>query len=216
MVYEYLTLPFVELEVRLGTFNGKKFDSSIDKKYFEKIKDVLETGEWKNIINIETSEHISDTLRLIKNKKTKDTLILKENILTKTEQIKSSPFDIRYSINQEFSLNSMVNTFNSEKIIRNKSSRSFISDTFKYELTIVNEKKNGINILKHEVELEVFVNKETLKWSDKYYFDFLEYKIYDLVNIVEPMDRDKFKTSILNYGPESIGSSGITKVNPSC
>ena len=197
MVYEYLTLPFVELEVRLGTFNGKKFDSSIDKKYFEKIKDVLETGEWKNIINIETSEHISDTLRLIKNKKTKDTLILKENILTKTEQIKSSPFDIRYSINQEFSLNSMVNTFNSEKIIRNKSRRSFISDTFKYDLTIVNENIDGVVKTKYEIEIELFVNDNTLEWSPEYVNDFLECKIYDLINIVEPIKREKFKIKLI-------------------
>ena len=193
MVYNYLTLPFVEIEVRFGTFNGKKFDSSIDKKYFEKIINILETGEWKNIVSIDTTELINDKTRLINDK----SMITKENILTKTQQLKSSPFDIRYSINQEFSLNSMVNSFNSEKIIRNKSRKSFISDTFKYDLTIVNEKKNGINILKHEAELEILVCKETMEWSDQYFFDFIECKIYDIINIVEPIEREKFKVGLL-------------------
>lgn len=33
----YLRIPFVEIEVRLGTFTGNKFDSSVDRKYFEYI-----------------------------------------------------------------------------------------------------------------------------------------------------------------------------------
>ena len=38
--YEFMVLPFVEIEIRLGTL-GKTFDSSIDRKYFEKIKERL-------------------------------------------------------------------------------------------------------------------------------------------------------------------------------
>ena len=41
----------------------------------------------------------------------KELLRSKENILTKTVQIGNSPFDIRFSINQEFKLNSGIKTF---------------------------------------------------------------------------------------------------------
>ena len=73
---------------------------------------------------------------------------------------------------------------------------SYISDNFKYDLTIVNETKNGINNLKHEIEIELLITSETLKWASEYINDFLECKIYDLVNIVEPIDRDTFKIKL--------------------
>ena len=41
MMQEYLLLPFVEIEIRLGTLS-KSFDSSVDKKYFNQIKKDLE------------------------------------------------------------------------------------------------------------------------------------------------------------------------------
>ena len=43
----YLVLPFVEIEIRLGTLKKNKFDSSVDKSYFEKIREKLETNLWK-------------------------------------------------------------------------------------------------------------------------------------------------------------------------
>ena len=37
---EYLLLPFVEIEIRLGTLS-KTFDNNVDKKYFNQIKENL-------------------------------------------------------------------------------------------------------------------------------------------------------------------------------
>ena len=34
-------------------------------------------------------------------------------------------------------------------------------------------------------------------WSPKFINDFLECKIYDLVNIVEPLERNKFKINLI-------------------
>jgi hypothetical protein len=193
MAYEYLLLPFVEIEIRLGTM-GKTFDSCIDKKYFHQIMSNLEQGIWVNIENINTIEHINQNLKLINNSK----VILKENVLTKTFQIKSSPFDIRFSINQEFSLNSQISTFSKEScVIRNKSRKSFISDYFRYDLTIVNEINNGISREKHEIEIELLVTPETLVWTPGYINDFIECKIYDLINIIESMEREKFQINII-------------------
>jgi hypothetical protein len=192
MTYEYLLLPFVEIEVRLGTM-GKTFDSCIDKKYFHQIMVDLEQGKWVNVENKNTIEYINQNLKLINS----DKVILKENVLTKTFQVKSSPFDIRFSINQEFSLNSQVKSFSKDScIIRNKVRRSFISESFRYDLTIVNETNNGISREKHEIELEILVTPETLLWTPGYINDFIECKIYDLINIVEQTEREKFKINI--------------------
>ena len=190
----YLLLPFVEIEVRLGTFTGNKFDSSIDRKYFEYILYELEShGSWKNVVFQESVDYINDNNRLINDK----LLIMKENIITNTIQVKNSPFDIRFSINQEFELNSYKNSFNkNDSVIRNKKRKSFINDNFKYELSEVSETINNITKVKYELEIELLVNKETLTWTSDYINDFLECKIYDLINIVEPMEREKFKIKL--------------------
>jgi hypothetical protein len=64
---------------------------------------------------------------------------------------------------------------------------------YRYDLTNVTEIDNGVTKQKYEIEIELLVNKETLKWSDDYINDFIECKIYDLINIVEPIERDTFK-----------------------
>jgi len=125
-------------------------------------------------------------------------LILKENICTEDFQMNSSPFDIRYSINQEFKLDSQISSFiKTDCLVRTKTRKSFVSDNFCYDLTIVNENKDGVMKTKYEIEIELLVNKETLTWKSCYINDFLECKIYDLINIVEPIPREKFKIKLI-------------------
>ena len=197
MVYEFLLLPFVEIEIRFGTINQKYFDSCIDRKYFEQIKKTLETGSFiiKDVFTVEHINNENGSLKLINDSE----IIMKENVVTKNIQLKNSPFDIRYSINQEFSLNSYIDSFskNASNIIRTKSRRSYIGDTFKYDLTIVNEKQNNINKDKYEIEIELLSNEITMTWENEYINKFLECKIYDLINIVEPLERNKFNINLI-------------------
>ena len=190
---EFLLLPFVEIEIRFGTLS-KSFDSSVDKKYFNQIKEKLMSSNdvFKNIEIKNTTEYINKNL-----KNTDNTLMMKENILNKTFSLNFSPFDIRLSINQEFSLNTYIHSFSKiDSIIRKKDRTSFISDNHRYDLTIVNETINNITKQKYEIEIEILINNETLTWSNDYINDFIECKIYDLVNIVEPMEREKFKIKL--------------------
>lgn len=191
---EYLLIPFVEFEIRFGTNSINKFDSCVDKKYFEKIVSVLETGTFKNVVFTKTTENIKDSLRLVN-----DTdIIMKENVIKKDTTLENSPFDIRLSINQEFKLKSYIKSFNKqESLVRVKERKSFIDDNFRYDLTIVNQKANGINTTKYEMEMELLINQETLTWDNNYINHFLECKIYDLINIVEPLEREKFKIKVL-------------------
>ena len=71
-----------------------------------------------------------------------------------------------------------------------------MTNNFKYDLTSVIQKENGINKSKHELEIEIFVNKETLLWNTDFINIFLECKIYDIINIVEPMSREDFKINL--------------------
>jgi hypothetical protein len=198
--YDFMVLPFVEIELRLGTISRNKFDPNVDKKYFEKIKENLESGDWKTTINKNTIEYVRSSngqnMKLITEGDT-EKLILKENVFNEDTQLNSSPFDIRYSMNQEFKLDSQIGTFSkNECLIRNKSRKSFVSDNFQYDLTVVNENNSGITKTKYEIEIELLVNKETLTWKTCYVNDFLECKVYDLINIVEKLPRDKFKINI--------------------
>ena len=188
---DFLLLPFVELEIRFGTISNN-FDSSVDKKYFSKLLESLNNCEipWKTIESKDTIEYINDNKKLINDK----TLMMKENVLKKNFSVNNSPFDIRLSINQEFSLNSYISSFSkNDSLIRKKKRTSFISDNYRYDLTIVNETKNNINVEKHEIEIELIVNKETLTWTNEYINDFIECKIYDIINIVEKTPRESFK-----------------------
>ena len=202
----FLLLPFVEIEIRLGTFS-KNFDSSVDKKYFNQIKDTLHLSKdvFKSIENKNTIEYINSyensngknkNLKLI-SLNGKNELIMKENVLNKTFSLNFSPFDIRLSINQEFSLKTYISTFiKNNSIIRKKERTSFIDSNHRYDLTIINETINNITKQKNEIEIELLVNKETLTWTKEYINDFIECKVYDIINIVEPMEREKFKINL--------------------
>ena len=202
----FLLLPFVEIEIRLGTFS-KNFDSSVDKKYFNQIKDTLHLSKdvFKSIENKNTIEYINSyensngknkNLKLI-SLNGKNELIMKENVLNKTFSLNFSPFDIRLSINQEFSLKTYISTFiKNNSIIRKKERTSFIDSNHRYDLTIINETINNITKQKNEIEIELLVNKETLMWTKEYINDFIECKVYDIINIVEPMEREKFKINL--------------------
>ena len=211
--YPFLLLPFVEIEVRLGTQSKKQngntfFDTSIDKKYIQEIVSVLETGIWESIEDKKTMEYYSgnsensgnekNKLRLIESPGFGNKIIMKENVITNTIVLKNSPFDIRYSINQEFLLNSYSDKFSKEDCTtRNKTRKSFINTNFRYDMTYVVETVNNVEKEKYEIELELLQNKNTLTWNTKYINDFLECKIYDLVNIVEKIERELFIVNLI-------------------
>jgi hypothetical protein len=190
---EFLLLPFVEFEIRFGTI-GTNFDSCIDKRYFEKIVNTLETGIFENVVTKCTTEYIKDSLKLIDDSQ----IIMKENVKVNDIVLTNSPFDIRLSINQEFNLNSYLKSFNNQNaVVRIKNRKSFINKNYRYDLTIVNQKINGVSTTKHEIEFELLPNSETLRWDNGYINHFLESKIYDIVNIVEPLNRENFKIKVL-------------------
>jgi hypothetical protein len=94
-------------------------------------------------------------------------------------------------------LDTYIQSFSKETdTLRKKERTSYIASDYRYDLTVVNETINNITKEKYEIEIELLVNKETLTWSNDYINDFIECKIYDLINIVEPMEREKFKMNL--------------------
>jgi hypothetical protein len=88
----FLLLPFVEIEIRLGT-SLKYFDTSVDKKYFNKIKESLNLSKdfFKNSVVTSTVEYINKNLKLISDKKLPHTFLLKGNEKFPITAVPSSP-----------------------------------------------------------------------------------------------------------------------------
>jgi len=197
-----LLLPFVEIEVRFGTINNNKFDSSIDKNYFNKILGILEKNSWVSTELKNTNEYfVERSKKLIVNEGSKK-VILKEKIKTVDIICPDNPFDIRLSINQEFNLNSQVDRFTKQVEsgtvlgLRKKNRKSFIDTHFRYDLTCVEETIDNVTKEKFELEMEIIVNNENIQWTTDYLIDFIRCKVYDIVNIIEPVPLDQFKLNL--------------------
>ena len=195
-----LLIPGVEIELRVGLINNNlSFDSSIDKTYFEKINtSLLSYPEWELIEEIHTTDYVYS---VDKNKKIRVSVdsnnnkksIIKENIITKNISLKNSPFDVRFSVNQELnnSLNNQI--IDKNNLTRQKARRTFKNKNFNYDLTNVIETKNNVKKEKFELEIELNINEETLEWSDEYIKDFLICKLNDLINIIEKSENINFE-----------------------
>jgi hypothetical protein len=194
MAASLINLPFVEIEVRLGCMD-KHFDPAIDYNHVKTIVESLNFyDKWKRIDYINSSEYIfsSENMKLIESttngKEVNIKLMFKENRDKQTIVLKDSPFDIRFVVNQEFTMNHLLHKFKKENanIIRHKQRKSYIADNFKYDITNVTEVTNNTPITKYEIEIELLVNKQTINWTDDYIQSYLTCKINDLINLVEP------------------------------
>jgi len=183
-----MTIPEVEIEIRLGCLNFNKFDSSIDKTYFEKILSSFNGySNWKTIYVTNTIEYIKNNKKIVTYPDGTIYTILKENIYKKDFQLKNIPFDIRFSVNQELLTKKEELTLENvdQFMIRNKSRKTFEDSNFRYDLTYVTEVINNISKDKFEFEIELIINEETLEWSNQYLNDFLVCKVQDIVNLIE-------------------------------
>ena len=123
---------------------------------------------------------------------------MKENVINNTIQLNKYPFDIRVSVNQEFILNSYIESLRDHSetvLLREKFRHSYVSDNFKYDLTYVVQTHNNVKKEKYEIELEILQNDETVTWNSSYLKKFIECKIYDINNIIEPIERNSFEIS---------------------
>jgi len=203
-ISNYLFLPNVEIEIRLGTLKtsgGKQyFDSVIDKDYFSKIIESLEAWpRWIDIIITNTTEfiynHNNKTYKkIVDNLKNIETYMTKESIKKYNFPIEKCPFDVRFSINQELKISKMnYESVQTDYIIRSKSRKSFIADNFRYDLTYVTEINNNVKKNKYELEIEIIVNEETLTWDTSFLNLYIVHKVKDLMTIVEKTELCELK-----------------------
>ena len=97
---------FIEMEFRLGKYNGTFFDTNIGKDTYIKLLNGLNKYPgWERIIQSETDVFFreKDNLRITIDESTnEETIIKKERVHVEDfKQIKDTPFDIRFAICKE-------------------------------------------------------------------------------------------------------------------
>jgi hypothetical protein len=136
---KYQNEEYIEMEFRVGKFNGTFFDTNVGEKNYKSILDGLYKYNGWESINSGTSEvyfRSEDKTRLTIDESTGDeTIVRKESV--RKEDFKQSgeiPYDIRFGISRETPIEDDGNsTFTSKKI---KHRTSFIRKNLSIDMTV--------------------------------------------------------------------------------
>jgi len=178
----------VEMELRFGKIHNKKFEPSIPSASYERIIKGLEKyKEWEKIIKTDTSVYYKKDKRIIVDDITGDqTIMIKKNIRHINHDLDNSPFDVRFSISTE-------NTVEEEEgkdddvmdHVRIKSRKSFIRENLSIDITKVSGEPTDIDDeeeSKYEIEFEIV--DPTLITDSPTLFNII-YKIRDVLKLLD-------------------------------
>ena len=103
---KYKNEEYIEMEFRLGKFNGTFFDTNIgEKMYICMLKGLSKYTGWDRIVQSETEVFFreKDNLRITIDESTnEETIIKKERVHVEDfKQLEGTPFDIRFSVCKE-------------------------------------------------------------------------------------------------------------------
>ena len=98
--------PSIEVEMRLGKFNGSMFDTNVGKEVFERLLHGLEQYDGWQDVNTSSSEVFyreRDSVRMTIDDETGDQTIIQKRSMFKEDikKVKNAPFDVRFSICRE-------------------------------------------------------------------------------------------------------------------
>ena len=139
LVDKYKDEEYIEMELRLGKFNGTFFDTNVGKQTYDKYLAGLYKYTGRESISNVTSEvyhREEDKTRLTIEEKTGDeTLVKKERVHVEDfKQVENAPFDIRFGISRETPIEDNGNsTFDSKKI---KNRTSFVRKNLSIDMTV--------------------------------------------------------------------------------
>jgi hypothetical protein len=101
--------PSIEVEMRLGKFNGSMFDTNVGKDVFEQILRGLEQYDgWEDVkkTSCEVFYRDRDSVRMSVDDETGDQTIVQKRSMFKGDikKVKNAPFDVRFSICREVAM----------------------------------------------------------------------------------------------------------------
>lgn len=139
IVLAHKDTPHIEMEMRLGKFNGKMFDTNVGKATFDRVMTGLQlyTG-WEKVVG---SEHEvfyreSDGTRIsVDESNGEETIVKKERLRNEDfKKMKGTPYDVRFSVSKEIPLPVDTNRDMDKK--RTKKRVSFIRKNLSIDMTI--------------------------------------------------------------------------------
>lgn len=129
----------VELEMRVGKFNGKMFDTNVGKQTFDKVlKGLHKYNGWEKVIETEHEVFYreNDGIRMSVDEATsKEVIIRKERIKNEDfKKLKGTPYDVRFSISKEIPLPDDTSVIMDKKKMKKR--MSFIRKNLAIDMTI--------------------------------------------------------------------------------
>tara|TARA_B100001173_G_scaffold68627_1_gene58279 strand:- start:571 stop:1170 length:600 start_codon:yes stop_codon:yes gene_type:complete len=177
----------VEMEFRLGKYNGTFFDTNIgEKMYISILKGLSKYNGWDRIVQSETEVFFreKDNLRITIDETTnEETIIKKERVHVEDfKQIEGTPFDIRFSVSKEIP---MEHDYDSEMDGKKTKTRtSYIRKNVSIDVTSISGNTQDMDSedpFTYQIEFEIMKPQNV---EDKDTLFNIIHKIKDLFNIL--------------------------------
>jgi hypothetical protein len=187
---KYQNEEFVEMEFRLGKFNGSFFDVDVGIQNYNRILRGLKMHSgWEKVISskMEVYYRDSDNLRISIDENTDETInVKKERVHTENfNNIKNTPYDVRFSVSKEIPLSENFECNGDMDKKKMKERVSFVRKNLSIDVTKCTGGTDDIdeeNESTYQIEFEIVVPKN-LKNIDELFN--IIHKIKDVFKLLE-------------------------------
>lgn len=177
----------IEIEMRLGKFNGKMFDTNVGKDAFDKIMTGLQKyKQWEQVVlsDQEVFYRERDNTRITVDDNTGDeTIVQKERIKNEDfKKIKNSPYDLRISISKELPIEDIEDREMDKK--KTKTRVSFVRKNLSIDMTKCTGDMHDMDAedpVTYQIELEII---DPSRIQDKDELFNIIHKVKDVINIL--------------------------------
>ena len=188
LVLKHREEPHVELEMRLGKFNGKMFDTNVGKADFDRVmKGLQKYMGWEKVVGMEHEVFYreSDGVRISVDEATgEETIIRKERLKNEDfKKIKGTPYDVRFSVSKEHPLPPDTNRDMDKK--KTKKRMSFIRKNLSIDMTICIGDSHDMDAedpMSYQIEFEI-IDPSRIQTKDEMFN--IIHKVKDVFNLLD-------------------------------
>ena len=188
LVQKHKVEPHVEIEMRLGKFNGKMFDTNVGKATFDKVMMGLQKYMgWEKVMGTEHEVFYreSDGVRISVDESTgEETIVRKERVKNEDfKKLKGTPYDVRFSVSKEHPMPPDTNRDMDKK--KTKKRVSFIRKNLSIDMTICIGDSHDMDAedpMSYQIEFEI-VDPSCVNTKDELFN--IIHKIKDLFKLLD-------------------------------
>ena len=188
LVQTYKDEPHVELEMRLGKFNGKMFDTSLGQETFNRVTIGLQRYMgWEQVRGTEHEVFYreSDGVRIsVDESSGEETIVRKERVKNEDfKKLKGTPYDVRFSVSKEHPMPEDTNRDMDKK--KTKKRMSFIRKNLSIDMTICSGDSHDMDVeepMSYQIEFEI-VDPTRIQTRDEMFN--IIHKIKDLFKLLD-------------------------------